>query len=217
MKSSNNYISRGFTMIEMMIVACVITILALVGFANFGRYSEKTNRQEATALLSQYYSYAKSASAEFLCNPGNFVSLGFNPVGQIKSRILAAPPPAPCTLPLGYPNNNNDCISTAFDKTHTEDGGTECRDPPIPTPLDEYYFPSWTETASMDDVANNECPDVNGVNVTAVNDGDKLTFRTLACLRGSSKLRTPAVACICHNGVIGGNEEACSKDDCKQP
>ena len=209
--------SRGFTMIEMMIVACVITILALVGFANFGRYSEKTNRQEATALLSQYYAYAKSASAEFLCNPGNFVSLGFNPVGQIKSRILAAN--GDCTLPLGYPNNNNDCISTAFDKTHTEDGGTECRDPPIPTPLDEYYFPSWTETASIDGVADNECPAVNGVNVTAVNKDD-LTFRTLACLiidPSAKPFPKAAVACICHNGVIGGNEEACSKDDCKQP
>lgn len=210
MKQTNHYTSlSGFTMIEMMIVVSVITIIALIGYSNLGRYSEKTRRQEAVAMLSQYYALAKVATGELLCNPGNFVTLGFNPVGQIGSRIVAQN--AACTLPVGYPKKDT-CISTAFDREHV---GNECKVPSPSPPPSFYYSPSWVEVAGIPDkneddksvVKPTECPKVNGIKVNAINRGKDLEFRTLGCLLDRNN--KPQVVCICHNGLVGHGETQC--------
>ena len=241
MKRSNNI--NGFSMIEMMMVVSVLIILALIGYPNLGRYSENTNRQQAVAMLSQYYALAKAASSEFLCTPGNFVTLGFNPTGQINSRILAASSSTSCDLPIGYPTKD-ECISTAYDQDYTEDGtGTECKVDSSSTPPSTYYSPSWQEVVPMNIidenndgtivdeknvvdtdndnmVDNDKCPWIETKtgalrHVVPLNVGDSLEFRTLACLKNSSNDES-RVVCICHNGIVGGSAEACSANDCKE-
>jgi type IV pilus assembly protein PilE len=49
--------SLGFTLLELMIVAAVIAILAAVAISSYSKYVVSTNRAAATACMSEYASY----------------------------------------------------------------------------------------------------------------------------------------------------------------
>lgn len=49
--------SRGFTLIELMIVVAIIAILAAIAYPTYTSYVTKTRRAAATACLSQYANY----------------------------------------------------------------------------------------------------------------------------------------------------------------
>jgi type IV pilus assembly protein PilE len=49
--------SLGYTLLELMIVAAVIAILAAVAVSSYSKYVVNTNRAAATACMSEYASY----------------------------------------------------------------------------------------------------------------------------------------------------------------
>ncbi|TAM96008.1 MAG: prepilin-type N-terminal cleavage/methylation domain-containing protein [Rhodanobacteraceae bacterium] len=49
--------SRGFTLIELMIVVAIIAILAAIAYPTYINYITKTRRAAATACLSEYANY----------------------------------------------------------------------------------------------------------------------------------------------------------------
>src|SRR6185437_12498947 len=49
--------SRGFTLIELMIVVAIIAILAAIAYPTYVNYITKTRRAAATACLSEYANY----------------------------------------------------------------------------------------------------------------------------------------------------------------
>jgi type IV pilus assembly protein PilE len=49
--------SRGFTLIELMIVVAIIAILAAIAYPTYTNYITKTRRAAATACLSEYANY----------------------------------------------------------------------------------------------------------------------------------------------------------------
>ena len=64
-------ISRGFTLIELMIVVAIIGILAAIAIPNFLRFQARARQSEAKTNLKAFYTAAKSRFAEdstYLCN-----------------------------------------------------------------------------------------------------------------------------------------------------
>jgi len=49
--------SRGFTLIELMIVVAIIAVLAAIAYPTYTSYITKTRRAAATACLSEYANY----------------------------------------------------------------------------------------------------------------------------------------------------------------
>lgn len=49
--------SRGFTLIELMIVVAIIAILAAIAYPTYTRYITKTRRNAASACLSEYANF----------------------------------------------------------------------------------------------------------------------------------------------------------------
>ncbi len=186
-------------MIEIMIVVSILTLLASLTVSNFLDYTAKARKQGAQAYLASYYSSTKNATMYLGCNPGNFVAVGFNPTGIIRSRILTAD--GGCDdLPVGFPESK-DCVSTAYDKNHS---GSECV-------VGDSYKPLFEEEASLENVGDRRCPAIDGQSISPDNKGKDYFFKALAC---SDYDDDPLLMCVCHNGVIGVGKQ-CSFDECK--
>ncbi len=57
-------LTRGFTLIELMIVVAIIGILALIAIPNFMKFQAKAKQSEAKTNLKAFYTAAKSNFAE---------------------------------------------------------------------------------------------------------------------------------------------------------
>ena len=58
-------LSRGFTLIELMIVVAIIGILALIAIPNFMKFQAKAKQSEAKTNLKAFYTAAKANFAEY--------------------------------------------------------------------------------------------------------------------------------------------------------
>ena len=58
--------SRGFTLIELMIVVAIIAVLASIAYPSYIKYITKTRRNAATACLSEYANYMERHYTTYL-------------------------------------------------------------------------------------------------------------------------------------------------------
>ena len=79
----------GFSLLELMIVATIIGILATIAIPNYKSFMARARQKEGFNLLNSYYAAATNTRAEFGVFPGDFVQTGFQPVGQLGYRLRA--------------------------------------------------------------------------------------------------------------------------------
>ena len=139
---------KGFSIIEIMVVASILGMLSLMLIPSYQEFKKNGHRQAARVHLSTYQRSAKMMIGEFGYNPGNFVALGFQPEGNIYYRIVAAD--SSRNPPDYYPNNDT-CFSTEHDSGHTINHSS-CN-------CDTGYSDSWRETLSN---YSNKTPTING-------------------------------------------------------
>lgn len=124
--------SKGFTLLEMMIVVVIIGILAAISYPSYQSYVLRSNRSEAMVLLneaaarqerffSQNNQYATTAAQLGLTtsnSPNNLYQLAINRPNTSQYTLTAQP--------IGTQTQDTECGSLALDQAGTRGaaGGT---------------------------------------------------------------------------------------------
>ena len=80
--------ARGFTMIEMLVVVCVIGILVAIALPGYRGYVERTNRTVGKAALSTLAARQESYAADHKVYTANFSRLGVSGTGTATTAFL---------------------------------------------------------------------------------------------------------------------------------
>lgn len=93
--------SKGFSLVELMVVVSIIGILAAVAIPNFQRFTAKAKQSEIKSNLSALYSAERAFNAEWQQFIGGFAAMGYQPLGQLRYTHGFTGSNA---LPQNYPN-----------------------------------------------------------------------------------------------------------------
>ena len=123
-------VSRGFTLIELMIVVAIIGILASIAVPNFIRFTARARQSEAKSNLKGFYTAAKGYYAEqstYACGNCDFQVEQGNRYSYYWTAALNVPRTSNvadvCTGPNGATQAATSFISTA---TANIDSDTTC-------------------------------------------------------------------------------------------
>lgn len=83
--------SRGFTLIELMIVVVVIGILAAIAIPNFFKYMAKSRQAEVKTNLKGIFTVEMSYFTENNSFASEFTTLAWLPVGPYRYTTWAGP------------------------------------------------------------------------------------------------------------------------------
>ena len=106
----NRVSMQGMSFVELLLVVLIMSILLSVGMAPFQAWRRTGMQNEAKSLLGGYYRFSRMTSIQYGFNPGNLVSVGYNPTGVINYRLIV-PDNSTQHVPYGYPDEST-CIST---------------------------------------------------------------------------------------------------------
>lgn len=79
--------SKGFSLVELMVVVAIIGILASVAVPSINKYMAKSRQTEAKANLGAYYSSNKAFFSEYSLYAAWFGVIGYQPEGRMRYRI----------------------------------------------------------------------------------------------------------------------------------
>lgn len=88
-------LTKGFTLIELMIVVAIIGILAAIAIPNFSKFQQRARQSEAKTNLKAFFTAAQSYFAEFgsyQCNDCGFAPTGKNRYGYSLSSSKTISP-----------------------------------------------------------------------------------------------------------------------------
>jgi type IV pilus assembly protein PilA len=105
--------SKGFSLIELMIVVAIIGILATIAVPNFQRFQAKARASEARTQLSALNTAEKAFYAEWNSYSTDLVGIGFSPEGSLRYVVgfnagFATAPPGytgPALTPAQFDTN----------------------------------------------------------------------------------------------------------------
>lgn len=81
--------SKGFTLVELMVVVAIIGLLAAVAIPNFQQYQAKTKTSEAKLQLSALYTAEGSFFMDYDSYGSCLGDMGYNPSGEAAQRYFA--------------------------------------------------------------------------------------------------------------------------------
>jgi type IV pilus assembly protein PilA len=76
--------SRGFTLIELMIVVAIVGILAAIAIPNFLTYQAKSKQSEAKVNLGAIFTSESTFFSENSIYSDNYKAIGWQPIGTAK-------------------------------------------------------------------------------------------------------------------------------------
>lgn len=79
--------SKGFSLIELMIVVAIIGVLAAIAVPNFQKYQAKSRQSEAKSLLTAIYTSNKAWFSEWALYTGDFGAMGMLPEGDLRYNV----------------------------------------------------------------------------------------------------------------------------------
>lgn len=79
--------SKGFSLIELMVVVAVVSVLAAVGIPPYSSFTFKARQVEARVSLSGIYTAQKAFHFQFGAYHSSFQAVGFEPVGNVHYNI----------------------------------------------------------------------------------------------------------------------------------
>lgn len=79
--------SKGFSLIELMIVVAIIGILSAIAIPNYQQFQAKSRQSEARTLLTGLYTSEKAFMAEYTQYFADFRNIGFAPEGTLNYNV----------------------------------------------------------------------------------------------------------------------------------
>ena len=79
--------SKGFSLVELMVVVAIIGILAAIAIPNYQRFQRKAQQAEAKGLMSGVYSAEVTFATEHGFATPNIDQAGFSPDGLVQYRV----------------------------------------------------------------------------------------------------------------------------------
>jgi prepilin-type N-terminal cleavage/methylation domain-containing protein len=117
--------SKGFTLIELMIVVVIIGILAAIAIPKFGAASDRAKEKEADGILKQMYTLQSAYFAQHGEYATNFIpdlqSVGWEPPTNLQNYTM---PATPGTTAGGTVCLTKDPVATATHDTRCIDMAT---------------------------------------------------------------------------------------------
>jgi len=93
--------SKGFTLIELMIVVVIIGILAAIAIPKFGQASARAKEKEADGILKQIFTLQQAYHANHGASATTFVQLaevGWETPTGLKHYVVPTAPALPATM-----------------------------------------------------------------------------------------------------------------------
>lgn len=92
--------SKGFSLVELMVVVAIIGILAAIAVPNVNKFMMKARQSEAKTNLAAIYSNNKALFVEYNSFTTRFPIMGYNPEGSLRYNVGFQTDFA--TVPSGY-------------------------------------------------------------------------------------------------------------------
>lgn len=87
LKSSRFSNTKGFSLVELMVVVAIIGILAAIAVPSVSKYMAKARQSEAKSNLASLYTAEKAFFAEYNTFDTRFASIGYTPEGMLRYDV----------------------------------------------------------------------------------------------------------------------------------
>jgi len=98
----NSYGTRGFTLVELLIVVAIIGVLSTIGVPTFRRMIQKAKKSEAKVNLGALFTAESAFRAEYSAFGDNLERMGFEIDGAASNLIYV----------VGFPRTDGSCSGT---------------------------------------------------------------------------------------------------------
>lgn len=106
--------SKGFSLVELMVVVAIIGILATIAVPQIQKFIAKSRQAEARSALGTYYTAQKTFFSEYSVYYPGFGQIGYTPAGTLNYNVGSATAVVTTTLDnVGYTGSSaNTAVQT---------------------------------------------------------------------------------------------------------